>query len=74
MNTGETGIAKQPNHHAPLAPVVLLVKSTGNTLLSSPRERDLSAQVERPHRIITAILDPHQTSIDPTLYLDKKAA
>ncbi|HWG95729.1 MAG TPA: HD-GYP domain-containing protein [Nitrospira sp.] len=73
LNTGETGIVKQVNHHAPLAPVVLLVKSAGNTLLSSPHEQDLSAQIERPHRSVATILDPHQAGIDPTLYLDKKA-
>jgi hypothetical protein len=43
-----------------------------NTLLSSPHKQDLSAQLETPHRTITAILDPHQAGIDPTLYLDKK--
>ncbi|HWF60401.1 MAG TPA: HD-GYP domain-containing protein [Nitrospira sp.] len=74
LNTGETGIVKQINHQAPLTPIVLIVKSAGNTLLSSPHEWDLSAQVETLHRNITVILDPHQTGIDPTLYLDKKAA
>jgi putative nucleotidyltransferase with HDIG domain len=74
LNTGETGIVKQVNHEAPLAPVVLLVKSAGNTLLSSPHEQDLSAQIERPHRSVATILDPHQAGIDSTLYLDKKAA
>ncbi len=74
LNSGETGIVKQVNHHAPLAPVVLLVKSAGNTLLSSPHERDLSQQTETPHWNITTILTPHQAGIDPTLYLDKKAA
>jgi putative nucleotidyltransferase with HDIG domain len=74
LNTGETGIVKQVNHHAPLAPVVFLVKSAGNTLLAMPREQDLSAQIKMPPRTITAILDPHQAGIDATLYLDKKAA
>lgn len=74
LNTGETGIVKQVNHHAPLAPVVFLVKSAGNTLLSMPHEQDLSAQTKMPPRTITAILDPYQAGIDATLYLDKKAA
>ncbi len=74
LSSGETGIVKQVNRHAPLAPVVLLVKSAGNTLLSSPHERDLSRQTETPHWNITTILAPHQAGIDPTLYLDKKAA
>lgn len=74
LNTGETSIVKQINHHVPLAPIILIVKSAGNTLLSRPREQNLSSQVETPHRSITAILEPHQTGIDPTLYLDKMAA
>ena len=74
LNTGETGIVKQIHHHVPLAPVVLLVKTAGNSLLSNPREVDLVAQIETPHRQITAILDPKQAGIDPTDYLDKKAA
>jgi hypothetical protein len=70
LNTGEVAIVKQINH-APLTPVVLLVTSAGNTLLSKPHELDLS-QVETLHRSITAVRDPQQTGIDPTLYLDKK--
>jgi len=74
LNTGETGIVKEVHHHAPLAPVVLLVKSAGNTLLSHPKELDLVEQLEKPRRQITAILEPKQAGIDPTDYLDKKAA
>jgi putative nucleotidyltransferase with HDIG domain len=74
LNTGETGIVKEVHHHAPLAPVVLLVKSAGNTLLSHPKEVDLVAQIESPHRRVTAILEPKQAGIDPTDYLDRKAA
>ncbi len=74
LTTGETGIVKQINHETPLAPVVLLVKSAGNTLLSSPREQDLSGQTETPRRSITTVLSPQQAGLDPTLYLDKKAA
>ncbi len=74
FNTGETGIVKEVHHHAPLAPVVLLVKSVGNTLLSHPQELDLVAQLEKPHRSITTVLDAKQAGIDPTNYLDKKAA
>jgi putative nucleotidyltransferase with HDIG domain len=74
LTTGETGIVKRINHDAPLAPVVLFVKSAGNTLLSHPQEEDLSQQTKTPHRSIKAVLHPHQTGIDPTVYLDKKAA
>ena len=74
LNTGETGIVKRINHNAPLAPVVLFVKSAGNTLLSHPQEEDLSQQTATPPRSIKAVLHPHQTGIDPAVYLDKKAA
>ena len=74
LNTGETGIVKRVNHHAPLAPIVLLVRSAGNTLLSKPKEQDLSLQPETPSRNIMAVLPPQQAGIDPALYLDKKAA
>lgn len=74
LNTGETGIVQQINHHAPLEPTVLIIKSAGNTLLSNPRELDLATQIETPHRTIAAILDPKQAGIDPPLYLDRKAA
>lgn len=74
LNTGETGIVKQVNHDAPLAPVVLLVKSAGNTLLSQPIEHDLSLNDNTPFRNVKAVLHPHQTGLDPTNYLDKKAA
>jgi putative nucleotidyltransferase with HDIG domain len=74
LNTGETGIVKQINHEAPLAPVVLLVKSAGNTLLSQPQEQDLSRQDTTPRRNVKTVLHPHQTGINPANYLDKKAA
>jgi putative nucleotidyltransferase with HDIG domain len=74
LNTGETGIVKRVNHHAPLAPIVLLVRSAGNTLLSKPKEQDLSLQAETSPRNIMAVLPPQQAGIDPALYLDKKAA
>lgn len=74
LDSGETGIVKRINHDAPLAPVVLLVKSAGNTLLSQPKEQDLSQRDKAPLRNVKAILHPHQAGIDPTNYLDKKAA
>jgi len=73
LNTGETAIVKQVNHHAPLLPVVVIVKGAGNTLLLRPQEYDLSLQ-ETPHQTVTAILTPHQTGLDPANYLDKQAA
>ncbi len=74
LNTGETGIVKQINHGAPLAPVVLLVKSAGNTLLAQPKEHDLSQPDRTPVRTVKAVLHPQQTGLDPVTYLDKKAA
>lgn len=74
LNTGETGIVKQINHDTPLAPVILLVKSTGNTTLSHPQEQDLAQQTKTPSKKIKAVLAPQQAGVDPTNYLDKKAA
>lgn len=74
LDTGETGIVKEVHHHAPLAPLVLIVKSAGKTLLSTPRELDLAAQIETPHRRVTSTLHPTHAGIDPTVYLDRKAA
>jgi putative nucleotidyltransferase with HDIG domain len=74
LDTGETGIVKQVNHHAPLAPVVLLVRSAGNTLLSKPEEHDLSQRDKTSLQNVKAVLHPHQAGIDPANYLDKKAA
>ncbi len=74
LNTGETGIVKRINHDAPLAPVLVLVKSAGNTLLSKPTEHDLSEQGKQPRQQVRAVLHPHQAGIDPANYLDKKAA
>ena len=66
LNTGETGIVKQVNHEAPLAPVVLLVKSAGNTLLLKLHQQDLSEQTKTPRRSITTVLAPQQAGLDPT--------
>lgn len=74
LSTGETGIVKRINHDTPLAPVVLLVKSAGNTLLSQPTEHDLSQPERTPVRSVKAVLHPQQTGLDPVTYLDKKAA
>jgi hypothetical protein len=50
------------------------VKSAGNALLSHPKELDLVAQLEKPHRSVATVLDAKQAGIDPTDYLDKKVA
>lgn len=74
LDTGDTGIVKRINHDAPLAPVVLLVKSAGNTLLSQPTEHDLSQPGKQPRQHVRTVLHPQQAGIDPANYLDKKAA
>lgn len=74
LDSGETGIVKRVNHDAPLAPVVLLVKSAGNTLLSQPTEQDLSRPGKQPRQQVKTVLHAHQVGIDPANYLDKKAA
>lgn len=74
LDSGETGIVKRINRDAPLAPVLLLVKSAGNTLLSNPTEHDLSQPGKQQHQHVKAVLHPHQVGIDPANYLDKKEA
>jgi uncharacterized protein YkvS len=74
LNPGETGIVKRMNHDAPLVPVILIVKGTGNALLYNPNEKDLAKHEKTLNRSVRASLHPQQTGIDPTLYLDKKAA
>lgn len=76
LNTGEVAIVKQIHPHVPLTPVVLLVKSAGDTLLSSPHEQ-ISPGKRRHHveasqpsyplnkqalaRLSTATRKPHKT-------------
>ena len=74
LNTGEIAVVKEVHHHAPVAPLVLIVKSAGNSLLSTPCELDLVAQIEPPHRHIETTLSPAQAGIEVTVYLDQKAA
>jgi hypothetical protein len=50
------------------------VKSSGNTVQSSPEEVDLSQQAVSPRRSIAAVKDPCSSGIDPILYLNKEAA
>jgi len=72
LNTGEIAIVKGIHHHVPPTPVVLLVKSAGNTLLSKSHELDLYGQIETPRCKIAAILDPHKASLGSANYFDKK--
>ncbi|WP_173047012.1 HD-GYP domain-containing protein [Nitrospira sp. KM1] len=74
LNTGETAIVRQVNREKPLQPCVLVVKSAGNTLLSTPEVTDLSQQLHKPRRTIHAALDPHIVGVNPAVYLDQEAA
>lgn len=74
LDSGETAIVQKTNRGAPLEPFVLIVKSAGNTVRSSPEEVDLWQQAVSPRRSITAVKDPCSSGIDPTLYLNKEAA
>lgn len=73
LNTGETGIVKQFNHHAPIRPLVVLVTDEAGHRRSTPVELDLAAQPRQPERMIASILDPAASGINPSLYLDKEA-
>jgi putative nucleotidyltransferase with HDIG domain len=73
LNTGETAVVRQVNHHRPLEPHVLIVKSGGNALLTTPESVDLAEQIRRPRRTVHSVLSPDTAGIDPTVYLDKEA-
>lgn len=74
LNTGETGIVKEFNHHAPIRPLVMLITDEGGHQRSTPADFDLAAQLSQPERKIASILDPTALGINPSLYLDKEAA
>jgi len=71
LNTGEAAIVKQFNHHAPTAPLVVLITDQGGHQRSTPVDLDLAAQLRRPKRAVASILDPTAVGINPSLYLDK---
>ena len=73
LNTGETGIVKQFNHHAPIRPLVVLVTDEAGHRRSTPVELDLVAQPRQPERMIASILGPDALGINPSFYLDKEA-
>ena len=72
LNTGETAVVRRINRHAPLEPVILVVKGDGNTILATPQEHDLS-QPEAPlRRSIVAVTDPQSMGLNPATYLDQE--
>jgi len=74
LNTGETAVVCQINHQRPLEPHVVIVKSSGNTLLATPEPVNLAEQVRRPRRTVHSVLSPENVGIDPQTYLDQEAA
>jgi putative nucleotidyltransferase with HDIG domain len=72
LNTGELAVVRRVRHDAPLQPVIIIVKSAGNTLLASPEDQDLMQQTGRSTRQIVAVKDPLSTGLHPSLYLDKE--
>jgi HD-GYP domain-containing protein (c-di-GMP phosphodiesterase class II) len=74
LNTGETAIVKQFNHHSPLKPLVVLITDEAGCRRSIPVDFDLAAQIRRPERTIATTLDPDTSKIDPQTYLDQEAA
>jgi putative nucleotidyltransferase with HDIG domain len=73
LNTGETAIVKQFNHHAPLQPLVVLITDEEEHQRSTPVDLDLAAQLQKPNRAIASILDPTTLGINPRSYLDQDA-
>jgi HD-GYP domain-containing protein (c-di-GMP phosphodiesterase class II) len=74
LNTGETAIVKQFNHHSPLKPLVVLITDEAGSRRSTPVDLDLATQPRRPEQTIRSILDPAVLGINPRAYLDKEAA
>lgn len=74
LNTGEVAVVSRLNRHAPLEPVIILVKGPGNTLLSHPETIDLAQPDHSPRRSILSVTDPLSTGIHATTYLDQEPA
>ena len=72
LNTGETAIVKQFNHHDPIRPQILLTTDEDGHHRSIPLDLDLTTQLRQPNRTIESILDPFALGIDPCTYLDKE--
>ncbi|MCP9456675.1 MAG: HD-GYP domain-containing protein [Nitrospira sp.] len=72
LNTGEVAVVRRVHREAPLAPLVIIVKSASNVLLSKPIECDLREEAKISGRTIHAVKGPHDVGIDPAVYLDKE--
>ena len=74
LNSMETAIVKQFNHHAPIRPLVVLVTDESGHRRSTPVDLDLATEPRQSKRAIASIQDPVALGIDPSFYLDKDAA
>lgn len=74
LNTMETAIVKQFNHHAPIRPLVVLVTDESGHRRSSPVDLNLATEPRESKRAIASIQDPIALGIDPGIYLDKDVA
>jgi putative nucleotidyltransferase with HDIG domain len=72
LNTGEVAVVRRVHRDAPLAPLVIIVKSASNVLLSKPIECDLREETRISGRIIRTVKGPHDVGIDPGVYLDEE--
>jgi hypothetical protein len=72
LNTGEVAVVSRINRHAPLEPVIIAIKGSGNTLLSHPETIDLAQPEQSQRRSILAVTDPVSTGIHSTTYLDQE--
>jgi hypothetical protein len=73
LNTSETVIVKQFNHHAPIESLVVLITDKTGHHRSTPLDLDLAAEFRQRKKKIASILDPINLGINPSLYLDKEA-
>ncbi|MEK7335866.1 MAG: HD-GYP domain-containing protein [Nitrospirota bacterium] len=72
LNTGEVAVVSRINRPTPLEPVVIVVKSAGNTMVAHPETVDLAQTEGATRRSIAAVTDPVSTGINPTVYLDQE--
>ncbi|MCP9463755.1 MAG: HD-GYP domain-containing protein [Nitrospira sp.] len=72
LNTGEVAVVRRVHRDAPLAPLVIIVKSASNVLLSKPLECDLREETRISGRTIRTVKGPHDVGIDPGVYLDEE--
>ena len=68
LNTGEAGIVSQLHQDLPVSPKLILVRDA-NLRTMAPKIIDLKEHVTRPVRMIVAVVDSRELSIDVEMYL-----